>query len=143
MADFFQFWRTLAIRTMGITASLDSIIFYVQDVDRLKHFYTSIFGMEVIEESAQTWVLLKAGNINLGLHRMGQQYFDKNGKLFRVENNVKIVFQVDDDIHYLREQLLAQQVSMREVKTFDNYGYWLCDGEDPEGNVFQLKQQKL
>jgi hypothetical protein len=31
---------------------------------------------------------------------------------------------------------------MREIKTFDNYEYWLCDGEDPEGNVFQLKRKK-
>jgi hypothetical protein len=22
------------------------------------------------------------------------------------------------------------------------YDYWLCDGEDPEENVFQLKQKK-
>jgi len=31
---------------------------------------------------------------------------------------------------------------MREIKTFDGYAYWLCDGQDPEGNVFQLKQSK-
>jgi hypothetical protein len=31
---------------------------------------------------------------------------------------------------------------MKEIKTFDNYDYWLCDGEDLEGNVFQLKQRK-
>ena len=31
---------------------------------------------------------------------------------------------------------------MREIKTFENYDYWLCDGEDLEGNVFQLKQRK-
>ena len=42
----------------------------------------------------------------------------------------------------LREQLLNQHVPMREIKTFDNYDYCLCDGEDPEGNVFQLKQKK-
>jgi hypothetical protein len=31
---------------------------------------------------------------------------------------------------------------VKEITTFDNYDYWLCDGEDPEGNVFQLRQRK-
>jgi hypothetical protein len=31
---------------------------------------------------------------------------------------------------------------MQEVTTFDGYDFWLCDGKDPEGNVFQIKQRK-
>jgi hypothetical protein len=31
---------------------------------------------------------------------------------------------------------------MQQIKTFENYDYWLCDGADPEGNIFQLKQRK-
>ncbi len=58
------------------------------------------------------------------------------------DNNTKIVFEIGEDINKVREELLNQNVFMKEIKTFDNYDYWLCDGQDPEGNIFQLKQRK-
>ncbi|WP_430612575.1 hypothetical protein [Flavobacterium sp. JP2137] len=42
----------------------------------------------------------------------------------------------------LRERLVLKNVEIRDIKTFENYGFWLCDGVDPEGNVFQLKSAK-
>ncbi|RAJ77263.1 hypothetical protein CLV59_10728 [Chitinophaga dinghuensis] len=120
---------------------LNTIILYVQDPQKLKVFYKDVLHLEVVEEDA-VWVLLKAGDAYIGLHKMGDQYLDKisNGYLF--DNNTKIVFELHEDINAVRSQLLAQQVPMREIKTFEHYNYWLCDGTDPEGNVFQLKQQK-
>lgn len=72
---------------------------------------------------------------------MGAQYATVNAKIFRYDNNTKIVFAIEDDIYQWRELLLANNIIMQEVKTFDNYDYLLCDGEDPEGNVFQLQQR--
>ena len=122
--------------------SLHSIILYVQNVQHLRSFYTRVFNLEVIEEYQDTWVLLKAGNAHIGLHRIGEQYLDKKAAPFKFHNNTKLVLEIKQDIHVLREQLIGQQVAMREIKTFENYDYWLCDGEDPEGNVFQLRQKK-
>jgi len=42
----------------------------------------------------------------------------------------------------LRDMLVFQNVQVAEIKTFENYDYWICDGADPEGNIFQLKQKK-
>ncbi len=125
-----------------MTVNLDAIILYVQDVDRLKTFYIDTFNMEVIEEHPPQWVLLKAGHGNLGLHKIGEQYLDKSKGSFKFDSNCKIVFDIQEDINKARDRLVSQNVAMREVKTFDNYDYWLCDGEDPEGNVFQLKKKK-
>jgi catechol 2,3-dioxygenase-like lactoylglutathione lyase family enzyme len=122
--------------------SLDTIILYVQNVDKLKSFYIDILKLEVVEEYQSLWLLLKVGNGKIGLHKIGDQYLDKDKGEFKFDNNTKIVFEVDEDINKVREQLLNQKVFMKEIKTFDNYDYWLCDGEDPEGNVFQLKQKK-
>lgn len=122
--------------------NLDTTIFYVQDVERLKSFYTTIFELEILEEYQATWVLLKAGHGKIGLHKIGPEYWDESKGAFKFDNNTKIVFEINEDIHKIRAVLLTQHVAMREVKTFEGYGYWLCDGEDPEGNVFQLKQQK-
>jgi catechol-2,3-dioxygenase len=121
---------------------LESIIIFVQDIDHLKSFYEGILGLEVVEEYPSQWLLLKAGNCHIGLHKIGAAYLDENQVPFKFDNNTKIVFETAEDIHALREQLLNQQVQLKEVTTFDGYDYWLCDGEDPEGNVFQLRQRK-
>lgn len=120
---------------------LTSIIIFVQSIEVLKDFYVSILALEIVGES-NGWLLLKAGECQIGLHKIGEQYLEENQESFKFDNNTKLVFEVDEDLYALREQLIAQQVTLGEVKTFDNYDYFLCDGEDPEGNVFQLKQQK-
>ena len=127
---------------MKTSFNLDTIIFYVQNVEKLTAFYVAIFGFEVIEEFESSWALLSAGPCKIGLHQIGEGYLDKNKGSFKFENNVKIVFEIDQDIHALKTFLMDQGVEMREVKTFEAYDYWLCDGVDPEGNVFQLKQHK-
>lgn len=127
---------------MQANISLNSIILFVRDVERLKNFYTENFMLDLTEHTPQMWALLKAGNTTIGLHRMGEEYLAGKDDLFKVNNNVKLVFEITKDIHQLRTSLLQRNVTIREVKTFENYNYWLCDGEDPEGNVFQLKQKK-
>jgi catechol-2,3-dioxygenase len=122
--------------------NLDSLIIFVQNVDRLKLFYVDILKLDIVEESKSEWLLLNAGNSKIGLHKIGDQYLDNNKGAIKFENNTKIVFEVDEDINKVREHLLNENVFMKEIKTFDNYGFLLCDGEDPEGNVFQLKQKK-
>ncbi len=93
--------------------NLDTIILYVQNVDRLKFFYKDIFKLDIVEEYQSIWVLLKAGNGKIGLHKIGDQYLDKSKEAFKFDNNTKIVFEIYEDI--------------KKVK---------------EGNIFQLKQKK-
>jgi len=119
-----------------------TIILFVQDVNRLKIFYQENLQLKLVEEIAGQWVVLAAGNCNIGLHKVGQQYEVAAPETFRAESNTKIVFECDEDIFNLQEQLSRAPVKIEPVKTFENYGFWLCDGEDPEGNVFQLQQKK-
>lgn len=122
---------------------LDTIILFVQDVEKLKQFYAGVLNLSVIEEDAQQWVLLNAGNVNIGLHKIGAQYLNNIANGYKFDSNTKIVFAIEDDINLVRQQLLNHNVVMQGVKTFDSYDYLVCDGEDPEGNVFQLKQHKI
>lgn len=122
--------------------NFDSLIMFVENIDKLKKFYVDTLKLEIVEELPSEWLLLKAGNSNIGLHKIGKEYLDNSEGELKFYSNTKIVFETDEDIHQLREQLLNKGVKLEEIKTFDNYGYWLCDGEDPEGNVFQLKQKK-
>lgn len=121
---------------------LDTIIIFVHDINRLKTFYTGILQLAVEEEIPEEWVLLRAGVIRIGLHKAGDGYAETKNANFTAGSNTKIVFETTENIHALREQLLAQNVPVLPVTTFDGYNYWICDGKDPEGNVFQLKQKK-
>jgi predicted enzyme related to lactoylglutathione lyase len=121
---------------------LDTIIIFVQDIGKLKNFYVGLLGLEIMEEKESTWLLLKAGKANIGLHKIGESYSNNDAQLSKTDSNTKIVFGVDEDMYKLREYLLSQNVAMKEVQTFPNYDFMVCDGQDPEGNVFQLKQRK-
>jgi len=123
--------------------SMEGIIIFVQDVPKLKRFYINNLGLQLVEETDDGgWVLLGAGQCTIGLHKIGQGYAGPESAAPLCESNTKLVFEVGDDLAGLRDRLLQAGVLLRELKTFPNYGFWICDGEDPEGNVFQLRQRK-
>lgn len=124
-----------------MNATFDALILYVKNVELLKNFYVEHFNLKVIEEDS-IWVLLNAGTVHIGLHKIGDQYLDKIEAGHTFDNNTKLVFTIDVDIELARNEFLSKNIQMREIKTFDNYDFWLCDGTDPEGNVFQLKSRK-
>lgn len=124
-----------------MNVKLNSIILYVQNIELLKNFYVENFNLKVIEED-HIWVLMSAGTVNIGLHKIGDEYLEKINEGYQFDNNTKLVFEIDANIETARNELLSKNVHMREIKTFENYDFWLCDGTDPEGNVFQLKSKK-
>jgi predicted enzyme related to lactoylglutathione lyase len=124
-----------------VQASLERIILYVHDVEKLATFYSDAFDLSVVEEIKGEWAVLKAGTCELALHRVGKAYRDTEGGNHSGSNNVKLVFTVDRALTTLREELIAKGVPMRAIKSFPPLTGLLCDGEDPEGNVFQLSER--
>ena len=122
--------------------NLDTIILFVRDMDKQKAFYVGILQLAIEEEWGNNWLLLKAGGCKIGLHQIGEEYLVGSEADWKVDSNTKLVFELKEDIHEVRTRLVAQNVALEEVRTFDNYGFWFCEGADPEGNVFQLKQKK-
>ena len=114
------------------------LILYVDDVTGLKSFYQTHFDLPLIEEIGDEWAVLKAGAVEIALHRVGRAYRDLPRPGDR--SNAKLVFTVEAGLPELRERLIAAGVAMRPLKRFDGYPQLMCDGEDPEGNVFQLAQ---
>ena len=118
--------------------SLKRVILYVQDVKSLSEFYQEILGLTLIEEIPDEWAVLQGGVGELALHRVGKPYRVEDTKSWRVQSNGKLVFEVDRDIKEFRQELVEKGVRMKEIKSYPGFPYLLCDGEDPEGNVFQL-----
>lgn len=120
---------------------IESLILFVQNIELLKNFYTQVFEFEALEEIPKQWVLLKAGSCNMGLHQIGEAYMHLDPASAASESNTKIVFEVDEDLFSLRTDLLSRGVRLKETQEWEGYDYIICDGEDPEGNLFQLKQR--
>jgi len=121
-------------------ARLTRVILYVQDVERLAAFYRDALGLAVVEEISGEWAVLKAGACELALHRVGKPWRVDDAKEWQAESNAKLVFSVDRDLAELRAELIAKGVAMRQIKSYPPLTGPLCDGADPEGNVFQLAQ---
>jgi hypothetical protein len=124
----------------AMNLSLDRVILYVQDVERLARFCGDAFGLVVGQRIEGEWAVLRAGGCEIALHRVGKPWRVADPSDRKVESNAKLVFTVDRDLKELRAELVAKGVPMRPIKSYPPLTGPLCDGEDPEGNVFQLAQ---
>jgi catechol-2,3-dioxygenase len=124
-----------------MNASLSRVILYVQDVGRLAAFYKDALGLPIVEEIKDEWAVLRAGGCELALHRVGKPYRVSDTASWKVETNVKLVMTVDRDLAELRAELLDKGVEIGNIKSYPGLTGPLCDGRDPEGNVFQLAQR--
>src|SRR6516225_3709374 len=120
--------------------SLDRIVLYVQDVERLVAFYTGAFGCPVVEAIKGEWAVLRIGVCELALHRVGKPYRVDDTASWRAESNAKLVLSVSRDLAELRVELIGKGVPVGAIKSYPPLTGPLCDGTDPEGNVFQLAQ---
>lgn len=118
--------------------TLTRIIVFGQAIDKLKIFYIENFNLTVIEETKHEWVVLSAGPIEIALHRIGQAY--RTNDDFNAGSNTKLVFNINTDLRAFRQILIEKGVLLKEIKSFPGINSLFCDGEDPEGNVFQLQQ---
>jgi predicted enzyme related to lactoylglutathione lyase len=122
---------------------LNRIIIFSGNVEKLKQFYQQHFNFTLAEEIKNEWVVLNAGQVEIALHQIGEAYRNNDDKAFRAESNTKLVFKISADIDLFRTRLVQSGVQVQEVKSFPGYNYLLCDGEDPEGNVFQIMAPKV
>ena len=116
------------------------LILYVLDVARLKAFYEAHFGFRVIEEIEHEWAVLQAGQMELALHLAGQKFRKSPLTSISSSSNAKLVFTIDSGLLELRSKLEKANVPVSKIKHYRGFAYSLCDGRDPEGNVFQLSE---
>ena len=120
--------------------TFNRVIIFCGDVNKLKTFYQDYFGFRLVEEIKDEWAVLNTGQTEIAFHKIGDAYRN-NDQPFRADSNTKLVFEISGDLEAFREDLLAKAVLVKEIKSFKGFDFILCDGEDPEGNVFQVKQK--
>jgi len=118
--------------------SLERIILFVQDVGRVADFYRRHFGFAPVEEASNDWAVLQADACQLALHRVGEPYRVADASDWQADGNAKLVFSIGGGLDAMRQTLLDDGTAMGAIKSFPGVPGRLCDGKDPEGNVFQL-----
>lgn len=115
-----------------------TIILFVKDMARMRAFYEGALGLRVVEES-DGWLALDGGGCRLALHAIPEAIARgivvEEPPRAREDTAIKVAFHAAD-VAAERERLAGAGAQMGPVKTWGAVS--LCDGVDPEGNVFQL-----
>lgn len=118
-------------------------VLFVSDMDRMASFYQGVMGLERLSEDA-SHVRLFANGFELVVHQLPAAIASgiaiNNPPDLRASSPAKVVYRVDD-IDSARAQATALEGQLFDVDTqWEFAGMLVCDGWDPEGNVFQLRQ---
>jgi predicted enzyme related to lactoylglutathione lyase len=118
-------------------------VLYAKDLDRLVEFYSSIAGIEpqAIEKG---FAILGSRPSQFVILRIPKRIADTIDIPAppepREDTPLKLVFGVED-IARARERAAELGGAMNAVeREWEFEGAKVCDGHDPEGNVFQLRQ---
>ena len=97
---------------------------YFKNLDQMATFYGNTLGLPIVTTTrTDTWVEFGTGTATL--HRTPPQP--------REENPIKLIFGVKDlESECARLQVLGVD--------WEIHPWGACDGIDPEGNIFQLRQ---
>jgi predicted enzyme related to lactoylglutathione lyase len=117
-----------------IGKKLSRIILFVADMNKMKDFYTNVFGLKILDDSEPGFIILDAGASQIALHQIPGKYTGIDFEP-REDSFVKMVFH-SDNVEQDRAELKKSGVRMK--KTFVWKNTLMCDGFDPEGNVFQI-----
>jgi predicted enzyme related to lactoylglutathione lyase len=120
---------------------LNRVIIYVGNVEKCAGFYRNVFGFTALSSDLPTseWIELETGGCRLAFiqahGRDGPIHSATGGPM----NPHKLVFYAED-VAAARSQLVARGAMMGDVRIFGSLV--LCDGQDPEGHVFQLSNHR-
>ena len=104
------------------------VIIFTTNFTAMRDFYRDKIGLALAGEE-DGWADFDAGAIRLALH---EARFEGS------EGPHKIAFRAAD-VDAVRADLIARGVAMGKVVRFGRIA--LCDGQDPDGNWFQLSSR--
>ena len=117
-------------------------VVFVDDVSRLTGFYRTLAGMTLLHSDAQHAVLEIPG-LQLTIHALRPSRSGPPASYpTREETHVKLCLPVESIV---RARIIAADLggevwpAAKEWEAVDR-GFRACDGRDPEGNVFQVRE---
>lgn len=118
-------------------------VLFAKDLKRIAEFYRKLLSLSVLQ-AEQDFVVLESEVFQLVIHAIPEHIVGSinimNPPIIRQETPVKLSFPVAN-IAKTRAiaSLLCGQVNPSQSE-WETNSTRICDGFDPEGNVFQLRQ---
>ena len=122
---------------MATLKRINVVFLYVLDIAKARKFYEAAFefGKPVVD--AKWWVEYAAGDgSHLALHQIDAEHAKRAGL---GAGAVKFSFEVDD-IQHFTDKLKQLGATFRYEPRLE-YGFWLAEFEDTEGNALRLYQK--
>ncbi len=120
-----------------------SAVLFSKDVHKLADFYATVFGMEIVEKE-QTHERLTINGFELVIHlipeAIGKQIEISDPPMIREDCAIKICLPVESLADSRRIAIQNGGRLAPESMEWEARGIRACDGHDPEGNVFQARQ---
>ena len=119
-----------------------AVLFTVR-LSHLADFYGQVAGLHVVK-TAPDHVVLEIGTFRLTVHQIPEQY-SKNiviasPPVVRESGATKLSFRVDSISRSRQTAATLGGLVYGPDREWSNDGTTICDGYDPDGNVFQLFQ---
>lgn len=119
-------------------------VLYVKDVARMTAFYAAVAGMPVIE-SEPTWARLATPTFELVVHsippHIAATFEISTPPERREEAAIKLIIPVPDIVDARATVATLGGALNPPEREWQLGDLRVCDGHDPEGNVFQVRQQ--
>ena len=118
-------------------------VIYAKDLRRLSRFYAEVLGLSTVEE-AEDHIVLQSTAFELVVvaipAHIAQQISVASPPVRREGTPIKLWFAVPG-IDRVRECAARHGGELNAPeRTWRFNGYLVCDGHDPEGNVFQVRE---
>ena len=120
------------------------IIIFAKDMEKMASCYGSVIGLPRVEtpDDSSDFISFDAGAVHLALHRIPEDYargFEiTDPPIARESTPMKVAFRVEN-VHQTRRELQSRGATFGPVREFG--ALRLCDGADPEANIFQLSNR--
>ena len=122
---------------MNNVTRINVVFLYCQDLAKQRAFYEPAFDLGPPVVDAKWWVEYAVGHgSHLGLHQAEPGHLDG---VNRAKNTIKFSFEVAD-IQQMTAKLKGLGATFR-YEPRKEYGFYLAEFEDPEGNVLRLYEK--
>ena len=122
---------------------LRSVVLYVKDLERMKHFYSELLGATPTNQDwTNAWANFQTGGAYLSLHAIPPEIAKtidiESPPIPREGHAVKLIFEVKD---VESERARLESLGIRTLRRPWQKTGEASDAVDPEGNVFQICSQ--
>ena len=120
---------------------MSSLVLFVNDLATMKKFYADLLAYQVSEE-VESFARMSSGSDELVLHQIPEEYLEQisNPPKLREDCVWKPTFTVDSVATSRAVAIELGGAVADESRQWELGDYVYCNGNDPEGNVIQVRQ---